>query len=300
MTMNHFIKRSVFFIGLILAFFGFNFASNTALFHYGRLPIKKAHVLIAGDSHLQRSLNPRYFNSAVNVSQPAEPMVLTYWKLKYLFNKASFDTLLLGFAHHNISAYNDQKLYSHAWAYEMFRRTYAIQDIESVDGLRIDRNQLYLAYFRNMCLFPHTNHFNFIGGYVNSNKSQVTDAQVTAQRRYYVEETELGVSETTVWCVDSIIRLCRTHGVVPVLISTPVHSSYFKLIPEAIMKRYSMEKERLVGEEIAVYDLTESFYDDVFYLNADHLNAKGASDFTVEFIGLLNGRQRKARTNRMD
>jgi hypothetical protein len=53
------------------------------------------------------------------------------------------------------------------------------------------------------------------------------------------------------------------------------------------MKRYISEKERLKKQNIIVLDFTDSFYEDSFYRNADHLNEKGALRFTDEIIQIL-------------
>ena len=55
------------------------------------------------------SLNPKLLYNTINISQGAEPYVLTYWKLKEILMLNKIDTLILGFAPHNISEYNDKK-----------------------------------------------------------------------------------------------------------------------------------------------------------------------------------------------
>ena len=41
-------------------------------------------ILVAGDSHVMTALNPEILGSAANVAQGAEPLFVTYWKLRAL------------------------------------------------------------------------------------------------------------------------------------------------------------------------------------------------------------------------
>jgi hypothetical protein len=80
---------------------------------------KNCHVLIAGDSHTEKAINPIFFFSAINISQDAEPYYITYWKLlKYLSIHAT-DTIFVGFSYHNLSSFQDKKLSDKVWSEEM-------------------------------------------------------------------------------------------------------------------------------------------------------------------------------------
>lgn len=175
--MKNFVIKLLTFSFILVLYFGLNALINFNIFHRSKLPIDDAKVLISGDSHPRRSLNPNRFDSAVNISQGSEPYVLTYWKLKYIFQNHKPDIMLLGFAHHNISAFNDMKFWNKYWSSEMFKRSYISGSFGSLDKINIDYPDYYKIFFRQMCLYPHANHFSFIGGYKNDNKSDLSDIE---------------------------------------------------------------------------------------------------------------------------
>ena len=93
----------------LMGYFGINNVINSILISREDLHLTSS-TLIMGDSRTQYSLDPHLFPSANNISQTAEPYFLTYWKLKALIDLHEIDTVILGFAHQNISAFNDRKL----------------------------------------------------------------------------------------------------------------------------------------------------------------------------------------------
>jgi hypothetical protein len=252
-------------------------------------------ILIAGDSHPLKALNAKLFYSAENVSQPAEPLVVTYWKLKYMLQRIKVDTLLIGFSYHNFSAFNDIKFKDDHYAVEMFKRIYAIQNFKEIENLPIDYVKFYKIYFQNMCLYPKRDHFNFypignhfnIGDTTDKAKSFKADSETAINRHYFYNKKEAGVSETSIAFLDSLIDISRKKKITLILVGTPLHESYYNKIPNYIMNKYNYKKAGLIKEGIYIIDFTHQFSDDKYYLNSDHLNAKGATKFTKEIIDVL-------------
>ena len=146
--MKRFIHKTAFFALLPMLFFGANMLINYFNYTGQSTPIDIPRVLIAGDSHPQKSLNPALFSDARNISQSAEPYVLTFWKLKNLFKANAPDTLIIGFSPHNISQFNDLKFSERKWSSELFRRSYPIQEFRRISTqIPID----YTTYYR-VCL----------------------------------------------------------------------------------------------------------------------------------------------------
>lgn len=269
-----------------------NAGLNTLIFHHARAAVGKADVLIAGDSHLQKALDPRRFVSAENTCQPAEPYVVTYWKLRYLFQRQAPRVLLLGFSHHHISAFNDRKFWDAQWATEMFHRVYPIQDFKEVKDLRVDCGEFFKIYFNRMCLYPRTDHFGFLGGYCPAEGTYLGNIQAAIDRHFYFQGQPLGVSEKALRYLDAIVALCRRHGVEPVLVGSPVHPDYYARIPPAFKAHFEADKKRLGGQGVRVLDFTATAWADDFYLDGDHLNQKGAARFTdlvIDFLGAARG-----------
>lgn len=264
-----------------------NAGLNTLIFHHARPAAGSAEVLIAGDSHPQKALDPGRFVSAENICQPAEPYIVTYWKLEYLFERQAPRWLLLGFSHHHISAFNDRKFWDAQWAAEMFHRVYPIQDFKELKGVRVDYGEFFKIYFNRMCLYPRTDHFDFLGRYCPAEGTYLGNIQAAIDRHFYSQGQPLGVSETALRYLDAIVALCRRHGVEPVLVGSPVHPDYYARIPSTFKTRFADEKERLGGKGVRVLDFTAAAWANDFFLDGDHLNQKGAArltDLVIEFL----------------
>jgi len=269
---------SVFSLGL-LAWLGTMYAINTGTSALNTREIR-SDVLIVGDSHTRQSLNPEIFVSAQNISQPAEPYYVTYWKLKRLLTDSSVDTVLLGFSHHNLSAFNDRKLSDGRWSAQMFRRIYPIEEFDSLQGIEIDFREFYRAKFRRMCLVPRWNHDAYIGDYRSWERTDLSTVDPVIARHFYYEDENVGVSETSLAFLDSIVALSARENVKLILVTPPVHSSYYERIPENFTVAFEEKKHELEGGGIPVLDYGRLAVPDDEFLNADHLNRKGATGFS--------------------
>ncbi len=251
------------------------------------VPIKTTSVLIVGDSHTQRSLNPKCFNDAQNISQLAEPYFLTYWKLKKIFKSYIPDTLIIGFAPHNISEFNDLKLSNKKWSKEMFKRSYPIQEFKNISHqISVDYWTCYKVSWKQTALYPKRNHINYIGNYLSSHGSNTDNFEKVIKRHYYQNGIELGISKLAVNYLDSIVSLCNLNKIYLVMVSSPVHEKYLKGIPTVIMEKYR-DLTKIYSAKHNVFNQTTNFYPDPLYLDPDHLNNKGAKKFTMELIEYL-------------
>jgi hypothetical protein len=285
--MKFFVIKITSFTFIIVFYFVLNTFINYTIFNKSKIPINNTKILISGDSHVQTSLNPKSFFSATNISQSAEPYIISFWKLKYIFKHNKPNILLLGFSHHNISAFNDNKFWDKKFSSEMFERSYIIGNYRSLENIKIDYQEYYKIFLREMCLYPHTKHFKFVGGYNNSYKSSISDLEQSINRHYYLHGKELGVSEIQIKYLYNIIKLCENHDVTLILVGSPVHTAYYKKIPSIIKKRYDEEKQRFQKNNLIIADFTETIYDDKFYLNSDHLNEQGALKFSKSIYNML-------------
>lgn len=285
--MNAFLKRLLLFTLILIGYLGVNYLINTTIISFQKSDLKITNIIIAGDSHPQKSINPKMFNSATSITQTAEPYVSTLWKLKYLLQDIQIDTLILGFSHHNLSAFNDLKFTNKTWSTEMYNRTYLTENFKLLNSKLYDINEFYKTYFKNMCIYPNTKHFKFIGGYENFNLNKIEDYNKAIKRHYLINEQPAGISETAIAYLDSIANYCNNNNIALILTSSPVHQEYSKRIPEYIVDRYEKEKERLKKQHIQILDFTNAKYKDEYFLNSDHLNAEGSLKFTTQLIKLL-------------
>lgn len=282
--MKKFFKNISFFLLGLIIIFVINFSVNYLIIKNSEIKIKSSGMLIIGDSHTRRSINPILLNNAQNISQNAEPYIITYWKLKSLVNKVDPDTVLIGFAPHNISDFNDLKFSEKTWMSEMFERIYLIQEFKSLNNITIDYNSYYTFLFKRYCLFPRLNHIHFLGGYTNSNKSDISNNKKTIERHFHFNNRSSNISQLSINYLDSIIDLCILNNIVPILINTPVHTSYKENIPEKIQIEFNLEKEKKKKNNITIIESNSKEYRDSLFFNSDHLNNYGSEIFTKKLI----------------
>lgn len=271
---------------------------NCIIFTSQSVNIDNTRILIAGDSHTQKSLNPDFFENAQNISQGAEPYVLTYWKLSHIFKYYKPDTLILGFAPHNISQFNDYKFSSRKWSQEMFKRSYPIESFKDVENIiPINYFDFYITLWRQTAFSPKRKHVNYLGKYSNNKINDVSDWQSTIKRHYSWNDKVLGVSEVSVSYLDSIIKISQQQEIIVILTSSPVYNKYFDKIPRSIMKKFNSLKEQYENQVI-IFDKTQEIsYPDSLFLDADHLNLDGATRFSNELIIHLNNKAQKTIIN---
>ncbi|MCX2745204.1 hypothetical protein OO013_15090 [Mangrovivirga sp. M17] len=282
--MNKFIKQVINFLLIIVIYCTFTGGFNYYHAFIKQLKFEQTNILIAGDSHTQKALNPSLFKSARNVSQPAEPYVITYWKLNRIFKSNIPDTLILAFTHHSISGFNDIKFSTNKWAAkEMFNRSYSIERFAEIQNdVKIDWHLKNIIKLKNILLFPKTNHHsNFIGkGYNNFSKSDINDFKTAINRHFYNNDSIYSFSKTSIEYLNKIIHLCNEKNVKIILVSPPVHEKYFNLIPDIYLKKFDSLKTSFKNQQISVFDQSDISLPESMYLNSDHLNSEGAVFFT--------------------
>ena len=73
----------------------------------------------------------------------------------------------------------------------------------------------------------------------------------------------------------------------PILLSSPVPSSYYNLIPSNVKERFHKLKQRFIEDGIHVIDLPKSKYNSDLFYNEDHLNSEGSKIFTEEVKNIV-------------
>ena len=285
--MKLFFKNIILFILGLSLFFGVNSIINYIIIANTDSNIQRSKVLIIGDSHLQKALDPNLIDYAQNICQGDEPYILTFWKLKKVFNKVMPNKVIVGFAPHNISAQNDLKFSKRKWSSVMFKRSYSIENFKTIEDINIDYIEYYKILLKNIGFYPKKNHFQYIGAYTNSNFSDISNSDSVKERHYYFNKKKLGISKTTISYMDSIINLCISKGVKPILVSSPIHESYYRLIPLTIKTRFEELKKQFSSKGAIIIDKTIDFYPDSLYYDSDHLNIKGANRFTSEIKKMI-------------
>lgn len=286
--MNKFFKNLLYFTIPLFSYFAINISINHYIYSEEKVDLGNPRILISGDSHMQKSLNPDSFKSAINISQTAEPYILTYWKLQKIFKSFYPDTLILGFAPHNISQFNDLKFSDENWASEMFRRSYPIEKFEETSlKISVDYKTFFKIYFKETALYPKSSHINYLGSYSNSNNaSYKSNWEEGIRRHFYHEGKKLNYSDITIHYLNSIIALLEKKDIKLILASSPVHEDYLSSVPPDILNKYN-QLLKIYSKNHTIFDKTANNYSESLFLDSDHLNQNGAKRFTLEFIDFL-------------
>lgn len=245
--------------------------------------LENTSILIIGDSHPRRSINPKYFDNAKNISRDAEPFVITYWKLKKIFKSNVPDTIIIGFAPHNISKSNDLNFSKRIKAERMFKESYPFQQLNDISSvINIDYITFYQTLWKQTGFYPRRNHIilnDDFPWYINN----LNNCEGVAKRHYYHNGAQLGFSQTQVNYLDSIINLTNSNKIKLIIVSSPVHSQYLNKIPFPILEKYDGLIEKYNDSHI-IFDKTRESYPDSLLMDSDHLNQMGAKRFTTELI----------------
>jgi hypothetical protein len=281
--MKRFLKNILLFNSILLAYFLINFSINKIIISNN--PVKlKGNTVVMGDSHTMTGINPKLLTNTVNISQTAEPYIVTYYKLKHVVKHNRMDTLMLGFSFQNIASFNDKKVLDPFWCHEVFDRTYSIISLNDLKGIEINYSSYARSIVKNMLLFPKLDHQGFIGNFrerktaLNLKKHNV---HKTIDRHFELKNSsDAGISATSISYLDSIITLCQHKKITLVLISTPLHYKYRELIPKTVESKYYELSELIKKKDIRILDFSSYTFPDNYFADFDHLNTKGADVFT--------------------
>ncbi len=241
-------------------------------------------MLIVGDSHFQRGIDPSLFGSAENIAQLGEPYIISYWKLKKLQSSLKLDTVIIGFAPHNISSFNDEKFSDPEWSSEMFQRSFLIGDYKDTKGMVVDKIGLAKVVLMQMFLLPRKKHIYYIGKFAGTPQKKKMNPKDAASRHFYNKNEILKSSETSIAFLEKMVTLLKSRNITPILVCTPVHSSYLQLIPPSFRQTFTDQKEKFKQSGIKVLDYSELTLPDSLFMDADHLNMEGSRRFTQQLI----------------
>ena len=268
-----------------LVIIGFAISASISFINYSSInffiPKLKSSSIIMGDSHAACSFNTRdYFANKQNIAQSNETLPITFYKLKYLIKGNHIDTVLLSLSHHNLSEWNEYKIYKSKYlTHQLLERNYSIL----FSGGRSLMNSTfpieYLIYpvFKKVSVFPRIVHDNFIGDFNGLNGNNITKSLNSANEHFYENNREYNISNLQINYLDSIVNLCEVEKIQLILFGTPVHPKYFDLIPNEFKITYNNLLEEHEG--LILLNYVNSFHDETFYYDYDHLNIKGANQF---------------------
>lgn len=228
------IKVSVF-LALVVALFvliaGVNaiYVSNTAF----KLK-EQQHVLVLGDSNTKCAFDESEYPSCANLSKAADSYFYSYLRLKKLVaENPGIDTLLLGFAPHNI--FDNKRHRANEYLYSRVNKYYFLMNAEEV-GFMWNQNPGGAAYgalaivkqsLTNLAAVPKDGRalLDAYGAYGPLDR-QILDEDVERLHRgeglpFFNLPDTMAVSPTAMEYFDRIVSFCDERGIKLYLVNTP-------------------------------------------------------------------------------
>lgn len=251
-----------------------------------------------GDSQFMTGLDDKLFYSAWNISQPAEPIPISYWKIKKMAESSSFDTLFISISHQRISSFNDVKFVQEKYKNDLYKRIYPLGiDIDNT-GIDIDKIEYLRIQYQNLYLFPITNHTPYIGEFSRvKNNHSLSEPYDTVKLNNRISDHFFNsdnqpypLSKSALRYIDSIISFTKSKNIETFFIALPVHKEYKKKIPLSMIKTFTIIRNKIENNNVVFLDYTNMNLADSMFLDFDHINRKGSRFLTRKIIENIKAR----------
>ncbi|SEF98757.1 hypothetical protein [Parabacteroides chinchillae] len=237
---------------------------------------KKDQIYVFGDSHTEYSLLPNDDNQLKNLSVSGEPLRDTYYK--YLSLKKEIgdsSTVIVGVGYHSFYFYTETDT-SKLQVNEMYNI--------------INDNSLLLFYFQKMEKRECIKFLPFLyslpiyvlnkeryGGYKEMKRNLDLSKDAACQRfRKHFENKSFDPNT-----ISFLREICNNKAERVIIYFAPVHSNYYKLIPDTIKSRVDSLLASLVdNKKVFLLNYSNVELDDSCFYDSDHLNLKGSENIT--------------------
>lgn len=237
-------------------------------------------TIVLGDSHMACAFNPKLFPGTQNISQTAEPLIASFYKLKYLYNHgAQADTVIIGVSYNTFSAYNDLKFQEAPWAQNQLKRLCPIMSLVDFKPYKIDTTVYFREKFKQIFIVPQIGDATYIGEY--KRKEYHLDKANLNEKigdHFFLNSKEsYALSEASNMYLDSLIALSQKSDFAIYLVSLPVHEAYHKEVPTKFKLALNRALNKFGQRSITYHEYS---FPDSLFADYDHLNHKGAGVFT--------------------
>ncbi len=254
-------------------------------------------TIITGSSLVTNGINPNVIDSAENIGLAAEPLALSYYKLKDILPTepqvknvvVSYSLVDVAFDWDN--SFNDGKKNTG----EMMRRLLGLRNRFSVDEVKSDyvvdwfiwweqviRYRVFpnFIYWMDAVLAKDVNYLQ-IGGY-NPGGAVFNPEKVDARQaavKYFPVPDEVGVPiyGKMNQYVDSIVNICKAEQVEVFLIAMPVSSHILEYVNEGYEDYFKTQIKKYNSiDHVSFIDYTNAQLGDSCFIDFLHLNTIGA------------------------
>lgn len=255
--------------------------------------------LVMGSSHAYLSINPAYLEpKTFNLAYTAQTFTFDLFLLeKYIEQMDSLKYIIYPVSYPSYGSeayqfdgiYNKTYYFKHFFGSEAFTKWYEPENYSLLALLTVKRSvDRTMRYYQGKDSLVE---FNQDGWYYW--KDSMTTAQLISNGKqsglFHNQFYDEGLYQTNIEKLDSIIRICKNHGIMPLLVSTPMHESYREQMRKDRYEFMVNTTDSLAQiHEVPYFNFTESpAYTRPDFMDANHLGKEGARKFSLELDSLI-------------
>lgn len=288
-----------FVLPFLLVVIGIFLISGKILRDHFTSALPSVHYIFLGHSQPECAIDDKLITNGKNLSQGGESYFYTYQKLKKILkDNPQLKMVIVSFSNNQIEkkmndwTFDDIHLNQY---YAKYNYMMSVRDISlilknnpsyffqaNVAGLEI--NMKTILKRKNL-----TSDNNW-GGYLYVNKSKLD----SLKNINYIDEVnkkkDKKISETNILYLKKIVALCKTQKKPIIFIRTPYDKDLLKVYDEQRFQKIRGENFK----DIPFWDFRDTYIPEDGFLDYDHLNNKGAKEFSV----ILNDKIKLSQTDK--
>jgi len=306
--MSRLIKNCVLFVIIGIILFGpicyishrqYRQALEAPVFHFNN----DINILVAGDSHTEAAIDPKWFPHSQNIAKSAENYFYTYYKLRHFLDKnPQIKLVVLGCSWHNFAQnYQEPFLFGdetnrtalyfplldqtgkstvRSWKY-----TYLVPWGKYTLGLPLKVYDERLLQRKLFGARLSREDFDYFGGYQVITSSNIDPIRINKKLSIYFSDGST-ISPYMVQYLDGILKMCADRNVNIILINTPVHELYRRGVPPRMIHELDSLQARLKSQyaNMTYIDYSDLKLDAENYYDGDHVNQAGAEKVTRKLV----------------
>lgn len=261
-------------------------------------------TLIIGASHSATALDPDYIDDALNVASSGEPLFFTYYKTKALLKiNPQIKHLVVAISPIHIGSYAEKQLFQGNSASRKYAMDYyfLVDDLSDplIQTFSSDNIIAYLKfhwgmpfnymsdlkvvvnYYRNKVTFTD---YSFFGGVERVDGNHIEPNRQRAKAEFYFldEINQINPSNVGIEVIHRIANLSKEFDVTLSIVSTPMHPYFISQIPDSIQNKYDEVIYKVTSQnpKVNFIDLSNLPMAETKFLDGDHLNTQGATEFS--------------------
>ena len=246
---------------------------------------KKINKLIVGDSHTAYSIDDKILTNSINLSKSADNYLYSYAKIRTITqNNPQIDTILLGFAYHNLMNKDFENWFGGQEKYHAYFPLLTLNELKflfSINPKHFINSNLYLSGgmldivekiilgknpINNLGRYRKT-HENKLNIGIDRLKKNKTDNKISADFLEYDKEYLIKIS-----------NYCKQNNLTLILISTPIHSTLESTFTYEKDDYYEFYQSNLSQNKLL--NFSKTYIENVGFRDCDHLNYTGAVVFS--------------------